>query len=54
MQVCLGALDKAMPVDAKRQFRTNTRTRGRNKRGQRARHYYTNKDEFALSFWTSL
>ena len=53
MQACLESLEKAMPADAKLQFRTNTRTQGRNG-GHVSGTDYKNKGEFTFSFWASL
>ena len=53
MQACLESLEKAMPADAKLEFRTNTRTKGRNG-GHVSGTNYMNKGEFTFSFWASL
>jgi hypothetical protein len=53
MQACLESLEKAMPADAKLEFRTNTRTKGRNG-GHVSGTNYMNKGEFTFGFWVSL
>ena len=53
MQACLESLEKAMPAEAKLQYRTNTRTAGANG-GHVSGMDWTNKGEFEFSFWASL
>ena len=53
MQACLESLEKAMPVESKLKFRTNTRMEGKNG-GKVSGTDWTNQGEFTFSFWASL
>jgi len=52
-QACLESPEQAMPADARLQFQTNTRTKGKNG-GYVFGTDWSNKDELTFSFWASL